>query len=155
MKFTLTTPALLYSAISLLLLAYTNRFIALAALVRDLHRQYSEQHDPIVAAQIISLRERIGLIKGMQLCGAISFFLCTLCMFVLFLGKVSLGEFIFGAALLSLMFSLILSVIEVQKSSDALNLRLSDMEKTSEINRSIQQASRIPEKEEEKTETRI
>jgi hypothetical protein len=128
MEFTLTTPALLFPAISLLLLAYTNRFLALAALVRELHRQYQERPDPIIAKQIKNLRMRIELIRNMQLLGVLSFFLCTLCMFIMFLGSVILGEVAFGAALVALMASLVLSVIEVRNSTYALFLRLQDME---------------------------
>jgi len=128
MEFTITTPALLFPAISLLMLAFTNRFIALASLIRGLHRRYAEQQDPIIAAQIASLRGRIRLIKGMQLLGAVSFFLCILCMFVLFVGQVIVAQLIFGTALVTLMASLVFSALEVKKSSDALNLQLSDME---------------------------
>lgn len=128
MEFTLTTPALLFSAISLLFLAYTNRYLALAALIRELHKQYKVEHEAIIAAQIVSLRKRIELIKNMQLLGAVSFFLCTFCMLLMFLNNVVIGEILFVIALLALMASLVLSAMEAQKSSDALNLHLSDME---------------------------
>jgi len=128
MEFTLTTPAILFSAISLLLLAYTNRYLALAALVRTLHQQYKSEHDPIIANQIVSLRKRIELIKNMQLLGVVSFFLCTLCMFLIFMNELFIGKIVFAIALILLMASLVLSAMEVQKSSDALRMRLSDME---------------------------
>jgi hypothetical protein len=128
MEFTLTTPTLLFSAISLLFLAYTNRYLALASLIRELHKQYKETHETIIAAQIKSLRKRIELIKYMQLLGVVSFLLCTICMFVMFLQELLIGEILFTMALLALMASLGISVMEVQKSSDALNMRLSDME---------------------------
>jgi len=128
MEFTLTTPTLLFSAISLLFLAYTNRYLALASLIRELHKQYKETHETIIVAQIKSLRKRIELIKYMQLLGVVSFLLCTLCMFVMFLQELLIGEILFTMALLALMASLGISVMEVQKSSDALNMRLSDME---------------------------
>jgi len=132
MDFSITTPALLFSAISLLLLAYTNRFLALAALIRELHRQYRADRDPIILAQIQSLKHRIVLIKNMQLLGAISFFMCTVSMFLIFAGAFFPSKVVFGIALLALMASLVLSVIEVQRSCDALNMRLKDIEKIGE-----------------------
>jgi hypothetical protein len=138
MEFTLTTPAILFSAISLLLLAYTNRYLALAALVRNLHRQYKAEQDPIIANQIVSLRKRIELIKNMQLLGVISFFLCTLCMFLIFMNEMLIGQIVFGVALIMLMASLVLSAMEVQKSSDALRMRLSDMESLKDSSDSTQ-----------------
>lgn len=128
MEFTLTTPALLFPAISLLLLAYTNRFLTLANLIRELHRSYQAAPDPIIKAQLKSLRYRVVLIRNMQFHGVLSFFLCVLCMFVLFAGRVDLAKWIFGASLVLLMVSLALSLREVQVSIDALNLRLSDLE---------------------------
>jgi hypothetical protein len=131
MEFTLTTPALLYSAISLLLLAYTNRFLGLAALIRELHRQYRTDHDPIIIAQIKSLKHRIILIKNMQLLGVVSFFLCTASMLLIFAGALVSSKMMFVGALLALMASLVFSVLEVQRSCDALDMRLKDIEKTS------------------------
>ncbi len=128
MQFTLTTPTLLFSAISLLLLAYTNRFLALAALIRELHRQYKENPDTILLSQIQSIKKRILLIRNMQFLGAVSFLLCTLSMFTLFLGFVVASEVIFVTALLALMASLALSVLEIQRSCDALQTRLKDIE---------------------------
>ena len=78
-ELTLTTPALLFPAISLLMLAYTNRFIVLAQLVRDLHREYTKQPNPALEGQINNLRSRIVIIKNMQIYGALSFFFCVAC----------------------------------------------------------------------------
>lgn len=128
MEFTLTTPTLLFSAISLLLLAYTNRFLALAALIRELHRQYKENPDRIILLQIHSIKRRILLIRNMQFLGAVSFLLCTFSMFMLFMGFVVAAEIVFVAALVALMFSLALSVLEIQRSCDALQTRLRDIE---------------------------
>lgn len=128
MELTLTTPALLFPAISLLMLAYTNRFLTLANLIRELHRSYKTNPDPILMAQLANLRYRVVLIRNMQISGVLSFFLCVLCMLVLFFGQQEVGKWIFGASLLLLMASLALSLREVQVSVDALNLRLSDLE---------------------------
>ncbi|MDG5817023.1 DUF2721 domain-containing protein [Chitinispirillales bacterium ANBcel5] len=131
MQFTLTTPTLLFSAISLLLLAYTNRFLALAALIRQLHRQYKEDPDEIILKQISSIQNRIMLIRNMQFLGAVSFFLCTLSMFLLLLGYEKVAELTFVGALVALMFSLFISVLEIHRSCDALNMRLKDIEELS------------------------
>lgn len=130
MELTLTTPALLFPAISLLLLAYTNRFLTLANLIRELHRSYKTNPDPIVHAQLANLRYRVVLIRNMQISGVGAFFLCVLCMFVLFFGQPLIGQYIFGTSLLLLMLSLALSLREVFVSVDALNMRLSDLEKS-------------------------
>jgi len=124
----LTTPALLFPAISLLLLAYTNRFLTLANLIRELHKRYKANPDQIILAQISNLRYRVVLIRNMQAYGIASFFLCVLCMFVLFAGQELLGKLIFGVSLIALMASLGISFREIQVSVDALNYRLSDLE---------------------------
>ncbi len=129
MDLTLTTPALLFPAISLLLLAYTNRFLTLASLIRELHRSYKDNPEEIIMAQLSNLRYRVKLIRNMQIYGVSSFFGCVLCMLVLFAGQEILGQVIFGISLLLLMVSLALSLREVQISVDALNFRLSDLEK--------------------------
>lgn len=126
MELTLTTPALLFPAISLLLLAYTNRFLALAALIRDLNGKYKEKHDPIILAQIINLRKRIKIIRNMQIFGVSAFFLCVLSMFSIFRRKLFLGEASFGLSLIFLMTSLALSIYEVQISIKALTLEIDD-----------------------------
>jgi len=124
----LTTPALLFPAISLLLLAYTNRFLTLANLIRELHKSYKANPEQIILAQISNLRYRVVLIRNMQVYGIASFFLCVLCMFVLFAGQELLGKLIFAVSLIALMASLGISFREIQVSVDALNYRLSDLE---------------------------
>lgn len=129
MEFTLTTPALLFSTLSLLLLAYTNRFLALANRIRDLHSKYRERPDSVLREQIQSLRYRVVLIKHMQLYGILSLFLTTLCMFVLFAGWPAIGKAIFGLSLVMLLVSLGISIREIQVSVRALNLALADLER--------------------------
>jgi hypothetical protein len=96
MELSLTTPALLFPAVSLLLLAYTNRFLAIAALIRELHSRYKNNRDELLIAQIANLRQRVMLIRNMQALGVSSLLLCVICMFVLFAGWVVLGKAIFG-----------------------------------------------------------
>lgn len=128
MEITLTTPALLFPAISLLLLAYTNRFLALASLIRNLHSRYQERHDELIIEQIKTLKKRVMLIRNMQALGVSSLLLCVVCMFVLFAGALTLGKYIFGISLILLILSLGLSIAEIQISVIALNVQLSDIE---------------------------
>lgn len=127
-ELTLTTPALLFPAISLLLLAYTNRFVALAQLVRELHARYKNNPDKPLLGQIDNLRRRIRIIRDMQFLGVLSFFFCVFCMFLIFLQQHLWAEVIFGFCLLLLMGSLSLSMREIRISTDALNIHLSDLE---------------------------
>lgn len=66
MQIDLTTPALLFSAISLIMLAYTNRFLSYASLVRTLKEQHQKNHSSVTAAQIANLRKRLYLTRAMQ-----------------------------------------------------------------------------------------
>ena len=126
--FTLTTPALLFSAVSLILLAYTNRFIAYTGVVRNLYKQYQENPTSVLKGQINNLRKRLYLIRTMQLLGVISLFLCVATMLLLFVGYLLVAAYFFGAALLLLCASLALSIWEIQISVKALELHLSNME---------------------------
>ncbi|GGE45036.1 DUF2721 domain-containing protein [Psychroflexus planctonicus] len=128
MEISLTTPALLFPAISLLLLAYTNRFLTLAGLIRNLYKLYKEQPDQSIKDQISNLKKRVSLIKNMQLFGIVSLLLCVVSMFALYEAWYSLGSIIFGISLVLLMISLVLSIIEIQISVKALNIQLGDME---------------------------
>lgn len=128
MELTLTTPALLFPAISLLLLAYTNRFLTLAALIRELYARYRAEPDPKLKGQLVNLRYRIVIIRNMQICGVASFFGCVLCMFLLFAGQATVGIWVFGASLLLLLLSLALSLREIQVSVDALSLQIQDLD---------------------------
>lgn len=127
-QLTLTTPALLFSAISLLLLAYTNRFLAYASVVRGLHERYKANPDGIIVGQIQNLRKRLVLTRTMQLMGIGSLLLCVLCMFLIFIDQQIAAEIIFGIALVMLIVSLGISVREIQISVKALDLHLSDLE---------------------------
>ncbi|MBC7922833.1 MAG: DUF2721 domain-containing protein [Ferruginibacter sp.] len=127
MELTLTTPALLFPTVSLLLLAYTNRFLALAALIRHMVAQYRTQPDPLLLPQIQNLKIRVRLIRDMQFLGVSSLFLCVLCMFLLFQGNIPLGKYVFSGSLVLLMSSLALSIREVQISIRALQIQLGDL----------------------------
>lgn len=128
-ELTLTTPALLFSAVSLILLAYTNRFLSYAQLVRTLKDQYINNPSTIKAAQIDNLRKRLNLTRLMQELGISSLFLCVVTMFLIYIGLQLLSAYVFGLALLLLIGSLGVSVWEINISVKALDLHLSDMEK--------------------------
>lgn len=128
MDLTLTTPALLFPAISLLLLAYTNRFLVLAQLIRGLHDRHRQSKSDITRRQIGNLRWRVELVRLMQLFGVIGFILCTLSMAALFYRFTLTGEICFGVALVSMVISLLLSLWEVAISVDALRIELEDMQ---------------------------
>ena len=128
MDINLTTPALLFPTISLLMLAYTNRFLALANLIRDLHAKYLAGRDPIIIRQIANLRYRVILIRNMQALGVVSLILCVACMFVLFAGWALAGKIIFALSLVLMALSLALAFREIQVSVDALMLHLQNLE---------------------------
>ncbi|HSQ40893.1 MAG TPA: DUF2721 domain-containing protein [Fibrobacteraceae bacterium] len=123
----ISTPAMLFPAISLLFLAYTNRFLVLAQLIRQLHgSRHTEVHDLIVR-QIANLRLRIVLIKAMQALGVLSFILCAASMYLLFHGQPLGGEYTFGASLISLIISLLVSLWEILISTKAIEIELEDV----------------------------
>ncbi len=124
----LTTPALLFPAISLLLLAYTNRFLVIAQLIRELHHQHLQTYSEITRRQIFHLRKRVRLIKWMQIFGVISFLLCTLSITCLFILQQNLGTLFFGLSLGAMCLSLLFSLYEVFISIDALDIVLSNLE---------------------------
>ncbi|HEX6928742.1 MAG TPA: DUF2721 domain-containing protein [Gammaproteobacteria bacterium] len=129
MQLTLTTPALLFPTISLLLLAYTNRFLAIANVIRGLHAKYESQPSEGILGQIESLRQRVGLIRNMQALGISSLFLCVLSMIAIYVGQQQGAKIIFGASLLLLLVSLGVSFREIQLSVNALNLQLKDLKR--------------------------
>lgn len=124
----LTTPALLFPAISLLLLAYTNRFIVLAQLIRHLHDRYQENLTDVAVRQIANLRLRITLIRRMQVMGVSSFILCALSMFLVFIDTILIAQYIFGFSIFLLVISLVFSLYEIAISTKAIEIELEDIE---------------------------
>lgn len=127
----LTTPALLFSTISLLMLAYTNRFLAIAKLIRDLHDKYLNTHSQHILSQIRNLRLRLNLIRNMQLLGVLSLLLSVVCMIVLFSQNEYWAKILFGASMAMMVVSLALSVWEITISAQALKIELQDIEEKS------------------------
>ncbi|WP_147678957.1 DUF2721 domain-containing protein [Algibacter pacificus] len=127
-QLTLTTPALLFSAISLIMLAYTNRFLAYASIIRDLHDKYKQKKDSVLIAQIKNIKKRLYLTRSMQIFGISSLLLCVLTMFLIYIHQNAIAVWVFGFALISLIISLALLIIEIQISVKALEHHISDIE---------------------------
>lgn len=128
MEFTLSTPALLFPTVSLLLLAYTNRFLTLATIIRNLHDRYKNDDDDNLLGQIANLRHRVYLIRNMQIVGVLSLLFCVVSMFALFAGWVSGGQWSFAIALILMIVSMLISLRELQISVGALDLLLVELE---------------------------
>lgn len=125
---TLTTPALLFSAISLIMLAYTNRFLAYAATIRNLHDKYVKNKKSVLIAQIENIKKRLYLTRAMQILGISSLLLCVLTMFLIYIDQQIIAVWVFGVALLLLIASLALLIVEIQISVKALEHHISDIE---------------------------
>ena len=135
LEISINTPALLFPAITLLMLDYTNRFLSLAALIRKLHDEYNgSEKQKNILSQIKNIRTRLNLIRYMQSFGVLSFLCCVLCMYAIFRNWMLLANWIFASSLIFLLLSIILSLLEINKSTRALELQLSDIEELSEAN---------------------
>jgi hypothetical protein len=127
-ELTLTTPALLFSAISLIMLAYTNRFLAYASVIRSLHDKYLKEKDDSLLRQIKNLKLRLNLTKWMQIFGITSLLFCVLTMFLIFIGYAIIAIYAFGLGLVLLLISLALLIKEIQISTQALQHHIADIE---------------------------
>ncbi len=127
MTFAISTPIILFPAISLILLAYTEKFIQLARLIRNLKKQSASQTVPHLEEQIINLRRRVYLIRNMQAFGTGSFFLCIASIFLMFSELDQIAWYSFWISMVLLMIALYLSFKEVSLSSAALKLVISDI----------------------------
>ena len=129
MELSVNIPALLFPAISLIMLAYTNRFLALSNRVRVLHDKYQQQEQRLVIfGQIKNLKYRIKLIQRMQTYGVAALLLSLLSMFFIFIQYQWIAKFIFATSLISFSVSIFFSLIEIRLSTRAIELELSDME---------------------------
>ena len=128
MDINLTTPALLFPTVSLLMLAYTNRFLTLATIIRNLYDRYNTEKNQNLLGQIANLRFRVYLIRNMQIFGVLSLLMCVVSMFALFAGWVLAGQWSFAIALMLMIVSMLISLRELQISVGALDLLLTDLE---------------------------
>jgi len=127
-ELTLTTPALLFPTISLLLLAYTNRYIAISNRIRALHSQYTSEQSDVIIKQIKILRQRITLIRNMQLIGIGAMVFAAFTMYLIYNGFTHLVHTVFGISLIMMLISLSLCAVEVYLSNKALLILLKDIE---------------------------
>jgi hypothetical protein len=128
LELTLNTPALLFPALTLIMLAYTNRFLAISTLIRNLYREYEKEHTDLMLSQIHNLKHRLRLIRDMQVLGVLSLLSCVFCMAFIYFQNQNVAKWIFGLGLLLLAGSLIISVYEIVISTKALNIQLSNLE---------------------------
>jgi hypothetical protein len=135
MDINLTTPALLFPTVSLLMLAYTNRFLTLATIIRGLYDRYSTEQNQNLLGQIANLRYRVYLIRNMQIFGVLSLLMCVVSMFALFAGWVSAGQWSFAIALILMIVSMLISLRELTISVGALDLLLTDLEEHEKMGR--------------------
>ncbi len=131
MELDIQTPALLFPAVSLLMLAYTNKFLAIANLIRKLYSDYEKHGHLNLIAQISNLRRRLMLIRWMQVVGVASILCCVVTMFLVYEGWQLWAKVLFALSLLMMIASLVLSLVEIFLSAGALRLLLKDLEKHS------------------------
>ena len=127
MTLQIETPALLFSATSLILLAYTNRFLTIVSIVRGLKKNYDEEANKSILLEIQNLNLRITLIRYMQLFGVLCLFLSVFSMMLLFFEYHTISLYLFGLSMLSLLISLGISFWEISISVNALRVHLSDL----------------------------
>ncbi len=128
MEFTLQTPTLLFSAISLLMLAYTNRFVVIANLIRELYTLHTNNPSDITFAQLVNLRKRMRIIRNMQVFGGLSFFFSVLSLLLILLEQRQFAQTMFAFSVVLLLISLVLLLMELQISVNALNIQLKDFD---------------------------
>lgn len=128
----MSIPALLFPAISLTMLAYNARYLAIAALIRQLHKEFLSNPTKSIKTQINQLRKRLYLIRNMQATAIISFLGAVITMALLYLQNNGAANIVFGLSLLALVISLTISLIEVQLSTKSLNTQLNSIEENKE-----------------------
>ncbi|MBI1221147.1 MAG: DUF2721 domain-containing protein [Bacteroidetes bacterium] len=130
MDISINTPALLFPAISLVMLAYTNRYLAIASVARNLHDNQMNRDRAKVSAQIRNLRFRLRLARQMQLFGVFSFLIALASMYFIYIGQMTAAHFSFATAVLCFVISLVLSIVEIWKSTESVEIHLSDIEES-------------------------
>ena len=121
---TFNTAGLLFPAISLLMLAYTNRFLGLTSAARNLAARYRQVPDALVLQQVRSLRQRLWLVRHTQAMGVLSLLSCTICLAMLFFGRQNLAQLAFGVSLVFMLVSLAASLAEIHLSIRAIQIEL-------------------------------
>jgi hypothetical protein len=128
LELTINTPALLFPALTLIMLAYTNRFLALGSLIRNLYKEYQKENTADMLSQIKNLKHRLRLIRDMQVLGVLSLTCCVICMALIFYQFQTEAKVVFALSILLLAGSLIICTYETIISTKALNIQLRDLE---------------------------
>lgn len=128
MEFTLTTPTVLFPAVTVMLLVYTNRFISISNLIRDLKKQYDSEPSESIILQIQSLRRRVLLMRNMQWLAVLTLFLSVISIFCIFESRPELAKKIFVVGMVSLIASLFLSLREIHLSINAIDIEMKSIE---------------------------
>lgn len=128
MDIAINTPALLFPAITILFLAYSNRFLTIATRIREKHADFNKTHSPVAAKQIMSFRLRLRYIVAMEMFAVLGIISCTIAMGFIFYGLQNYGNIAFAISMLFIVLSLLASIIELFFSMKALNIELEDME---------------------------
>ena len=125
-----TVVALMFPAIPLIMNVYSTRFHTLSALIRKIHDEYVfEKHTPPESRdQLKNLNERGGVLKYSIMFGAFGFLFNMVTVFALYLDELLIARIIFGSCCLSVMISIIFFIREIQISTKALRLHISDMD---------------------------
>ena len=125
-----TVVALMFPAIPLIMNVYSTRFHTLSALIRKIHDEYVfEKHTPPEwKDQLTNLNDRISVLKYSIMFGAFGFLFNMLTVFALYLDELFIARIIFGSCCLSMMISIIFFIREIQISTKALRLHISDMD---------------------------
>ncbi|WP_410499781.1 DUF2721 domain-containing protein [Chitinibacter sp. S2-10] len=130
-NFSITTPSLLFPAISLLMLAYTNRFLAISGIIRQLYEHHRDKPQENILRQLSNLKMRVWLIRYMQAFGISSLLLCIVSMILVSLSHLGWAWGLFVSSLLLMIISLVLCLLEVMVSDAALKILLADIEEDS------------------------
>lgn len=128
MEIDLTTPALMFSTVSLLLLAFTTRFLGLAKAIRDLYNDYQKNPEKRFIDQLKNFRRRVELIRNMQIVATASLLLCMVSTIMVYFQLQLIASVTFAVSLLLMTTALAMSIIEIGMSVGALNVHLADME---------------------------
>ena len=125
-----TVAALMFPAIPLMMTMYSNRFHTLSALIRKIHDQYTfeKKIPPEWENQLHVLNKRTNYLKYVMGFSAFGFLFNMLTVFALYLDTLFIARVIFGSCCLSMIVSIIFFIREIQISTNALNLHMSDMD---------------------------
>ena len=130
MNIDFTVTALMFPAIPLTMSIYSNRFHSLSKLIRELHDEhvYENHIPPEWKKQFMNLNGRINLLKLTIMFAAFGFLFNMLTVFALYLNEILIARLIFGSCCLSMIISIIFFIREIQISTKALKLHMSDMD---------------------------